>query len=159
MKRTILVAFDVDDVAPDMPTEPALAAEVAVSDADLEAGVRARLDEFYPEDGIAYPIENVRVAVSDPDAVRTLLASADVGLEGAGDWHDDLDVIHAQQALDALRGPELAVDDEPGPCPSMYNGQPCALTAPHPKRLHRTLRGAWEWDDAHADPPKEDTDG
>lgn len=96
MKRSIVVVLDVDDIAHD--GNP-------ISDPDLAAGVRARLDEFYPTDVDVLTTENVRVSVMNPDAVTVFLDATDVGLEGAQDnGANELDVVHAGQIVDDLRG-------------------------------------------------------
>lgn len=95
MKRSIVVVLDVDDTAHD---------QLAITTQDLEAGLHARLDEFYPTEADVVVPDNVRISVETPQAVDVFLSAADVGLEGAVDAEQDEQAVTAAgRIVDALR--------------------------------------------------------
>jgi hypothetical protein len=103
MKRMILVAMSVD---------------TDVDDRDLAAGVKARLDEFYPtDDGFPLVPEDVTVAVAGHLAYVTLLQAAHVGLDGATDAGVDPERADAAAAMldgiDPWSEPEVPGDIPP----------------------------------------------
>ena len=123
MKRTVLVAFEVDSHfhpnADNIDVDLTVAQRAVASDEDFADAVRVSLAMFFPTDDLDEPCRptDLSVVVVDPDAACVLLQAAEVGLEGA----DRAELAGARLADEAwlavqqLRG-ERVPDDDGAPC-------------------------------------------